>query len=139
MSGRVFLDTNIVLDFLDQERQLNSFAHNLIDFLTQNNSRIFISEDMLSTIYYIEKSDPRVLTFFTSILKKWNIVPFGLNVIRKAIDFSLVKRVDFKDALQLFCAIENDCAIFITNDKSFPNCGMKVLSAKGFLDKYKKQ
>ena len=139
MSGRFFLDTNIVLDFLDQERQLNKFAHNLIDFLTQNNSRIFISEDMLSTIYYIEKSDSRVLTFFTSILKKWDIVPFGLNVIRKAIDFSLVKRVDFEDALQLFCAIENDCAIFITNDKSFSNCEMKVLSAKGFLGKYKKQ
>lgn len=55
MSKSVFLDTHVVLDFLDLSRDGNSKAVSLMQYLIMNDWIIVISEDMLSTIYFIDK------------------------------------------------------------------------------------
>jgi predicted nucleic acid-binding protein len=50
---KIFLDTNIILDFLDDQRPHHEYSQQLMRQLTQENWHVTISEDMLSTIFYI--------------------------------------------------------------------------------------
>ena len=136
VSKKVFLDTNIVIDGIDKERPNNTIATTLIYELIVNGYEIVISEDMLSTIYYIQKDKKRTLAFFKVIQDSWKISSFGEEVIRKAIDLSLRKNLDLEDLLQCLCAKENGCQILITNDKKFYACGIEIYSTTSFLEKY---
>lgn len=123
----VFLDTNIVLDLLDLERSFHEDAKSLIDKLMRSGAEIVISEDMLSTIYYITKEKKRVLAFFSTVLEHWQVVPFGQHVIQEAITICQNdSKADFEDVLQCLCAKANGCEILITNDQNFYACGIDV-------------
>lgn len=107
-SKKVFLDINIIVDFIEPARARNKSAIQLFELLISNSYQIYISEDMLSTIFYIVKDKSLVLRFFKVIQDKWHIVGFGGAVIRQAIDLSLEKSLDFEDTLQCLCAKENN-------------------------------
>lgn len=72
--------------------------------------------------------------FFQLIQKRWNIVPFGKDVIKNAIGVSLKENVDLEDVLQCLCAQENGYHILITNDTGFYDCGVSICSITEFLD-----
>ena len=136
---KIFLDTNIILDFLNQKRPNHKIAYELIYFLEINEYDIVISEDMITNIFYIEKNKKNILNFLNDIiLNGWIISPFGNKVIKKAIKISLEKGLDLEDILQCLCAKENGCEILITNDKKFYNCGLIISSARDFIKKQPK-
>jgi predicted nucleic acid-binding protein len=128
----VFLDTNIIIDFLDINRENHLRAVELLKLLNERNSEIYISEDMLSTVYYLIKDKSKVLLFLREIMKLWNVVTFEKDVINSAIEESLSKNVDFEDALQCFCAKKHRC-IIIANDKKFVNCGIEIMDYDDFF------
>ena len=130
----VFLDTNIILDIVDSNRINNKKAVQLWSMLERKQYTITISEDMLSTIFYINKDKRQTLNFFKIITNRWKIVPFGKEVIREAIKLSLENNLDLEDTLQCLCAKENNCNILITNDKRFYDCEIKIISCDEFLD-----
>ncbi len=132
-SKRVFLDTNIVLDILDSSRPNSDSIKALFQKLIINKYTIVISEDMLSTIFYIQKDKRKTLEFFKIIYKRWIISSFGKDVIKNAIDLSFENSLDLEDILQCLCAKENGCDILITNDKKFYDCGIKILTIEEFL------
>ena len=133
MSKSVFLDTNVVLDFLDLSRGGNSKAVSLIQYLVMNDWAIVISEDMLSTIFYIDKNSDRVLNFFKKITQEWRISPFGLEVVKKSIEISLEKNLDLEDVLQCLCAKDNKCNSLITSDNNLVDCGLPIYTVDEFL------
>lgn len=135
---KVFFDANILLDIISTSRKNNLIAIQLWESLVLSETEIVISEDILTNVFYISKNKKDVLTFFELIQNRWEIVHFGKNVIQQAITFSLKKSLDLEDLLQCLCAKENNCQIFISNDKKFYNCGLEVLSAETFLEKYEK-
>ena len=125
---KVFLDTNIILDFLDKKRPYHENATRLISMLIGEKTEIYISEDMLSTIFYIIKDKKRVLLFFEMITKRWFVVPYGRELINEAIGVCLEnKGQDLEDTLQCLCAKQNNCTFVITSDKGFVDCGVEVL------------
>jgi len=132
---RVFLDINIVLDILNAERPHHHDAKELWETLVLGGYEIVISEDMLSTIYYIEKDKPGVLRFFAMIQERWKIVPFGHEVISQAIMASSRRQADLEDLLQCFCAKAHRCDVLITNDQSFVPCGIDVMGYETFAAK----
>ena len=135
---KIYFDTNIVLDMIDASRHNHSRSVQMLKQLGLQKYQMYISEDMLSTIYYISKDKISTLEFFENIIYiDWNILAFGTNVIKNATQEALQKNLDFEDLLQCLCAKENNCQILITNDKEFHNCGLDVLSAKAFLKKFK--
>ncbi len=134
--NKVFLDTNIIVDIIDHARDNHFYGVKLIEILIKKEIDIAISEDMLTTIYYIVKDKLKVIGFINYIMKKWNVYYYGDKLIRKAIKISMEKNVDFKDVLQCLCAVENKCDLFITNDKKFYNCGIKLMSSKEFTEKF---
>ena len=60
------------LDFLDKQRQYHEKSKDLFMHLVVNDHEVVISEDMLSTIYYIHKDKPTaLLAFFETIVEEW--------------------------------------------------------------------
>ena len=53
----------------------------MIAKLIMEDYSIFMSEDMLSTIFYISKDKEKVLLFFETILSKWSVAPYGIALI----------------------------------------------------------
>jgi len=131
--SRVFLDTNIVLDILTAERENHLKSKELLIYLLLNDYQIVISEDMMSTIYYIAKNKNATLTFFQAIQEEWMIVPYGKDSIAKALMFSVDNNSDLEDTLQCFCARAYNCECVITSDKTFVNCGIDILNYERFL------
>ena len=131
----VFLDTNIILDFLDSQRVKHHLAKELIKILTINSYRVFISEDMITTIYYIAKDKQKVLDFFKVVISKWQVVKFGSDTILDAINMcKITPKTDLEDTLQCLCAKKNSCNYLITSDKSFTKCGIEILDYKKALE-----
>jgi len=132
----IFLDTNVVLDILDSDRKKHDLAKQLLKKIIEEQYSVTISEDMLSTIFYIIKNKQAVLHFFETILQQWTIRPFGEKTISKAVTLCLeTQGQDFEDTLQCLCAKEALCDVLITHDKDFVDCGMRVLTIKEFLNK----
>lgn len=133
MNKSIFLDINIVIDIIDEARKKHNKSKDMLLKLIENEYKVYISEDMISTIYYILKGNVRVLYFFKKFLKEWHIVPFGQDVIKKSIEFTIENGSDLEDTLQCFCAKENGCNIFLTNDTKFIECGITIIDYDEFL------
>ena len=132
-SKKVFLDTNVVLDILDSSRPNSDSIKALLEKLIIDKYTVVISEDMLSTLFYIQKDKRKTLEFFKIIYKRWVISSFGKDVIKEAIDLSFENSLDLEDVLQCLCAKENGCDVLITNDKKFYDCDIKIMTIKEFL------
>ena len=127
---RVFLDTNIVLDLIDQHRTAHEKAKELMTALNEIDAEIVLSEDMLTTIFYIAKQKDKVLELFDFALKYWIIAPFGKELIAEAINICKAAKYDFEDVLQSLLAKKQHCEIIYTNDKNFYFCGVEI---RGYL------
>ena len=130
---KIFLDINVVIDFLERSRPQHNSSVKLIEYLTLNNYEICISEDMLTTIYYISKEKVSVLNFLYFITEQWNILHFGKETIQRAVAMSLENKQDLEDQLQCLCAQAATCCCLITHDKTFYDCGITIFTAKEFL------
>lgn len=135
---KVYLDTNVLLDFLDAQRPRHVDAVALIRYLIERDYQVVLSEDMLTTIYYIAKDKPRVLAFFQVMLEDWSIVSFGEAVIRAAIEHcqQAITAIDFEDVLQCLIAQAHRCDCLITNDAGFYRCGIAVYDSSSFLKQF---
>ena len=130
----VYFDTNIVLDILDSKRENHHKIKPLLQKVIEANMKIVISEDSLTTIYYIAKDKQRVLDFFNVILEEWNVVSFGKSTIVEAIALCQENgKLDFEDTVQCLCAKERACSFLITSDKTFVACGVTVVNVDTFL------
>jgi len=134
----IFIDANIVLDLLDSTRISHNTSKNVFIKIIEKNFKIFISEDILTTIYYIVKNKQLVLSFFETILDSWEIVSFGSKTISEAVTLCKSNlNLDFEDVIQSLTAKKSDCDTIISNDKNFYNCGIPILSGGEFLkEKY---
>ena len=137
--NKIFLDTNIIVDIIDKNRTNHFYSVKLIELAIENNIEIAISEDMLTTVFYVVKDKNNVLNYLDYITKKWNIYHYGNELIKEAINISLKQKVDLEDVLQCLCAKYNNCNIMITNDKKLYNCGIKIMTSKEFMEKFKNE
>jgi len=130
---KIFLDTNVILDLLDSDRIHHLATLKVIEKAILDNYQIVISEDMLTTIFYIVKNKVATLDFFGAIINEWEIASFGKKIIQEAITICKENSgVDFEDLLQCLCAKEHKCECLITNDKKFYNCGIQVVASIDF-------
>ena len=106
----------------------------LLKQLILDNYEICISEDMITTLYYILKDKTSTLGFLEDVVFiDWTILTFGKNVLHKAVKLSLQKNLDLEDTLQCLCAKENGCTILITNDNKFYDCGISIYTSEEFI------
>ena len=128
--SNVFLDTNVMIDFLESTRPNHQKAQDLVESLLKDNHKIVISENSLSDIAYICRNSDidalinifEELTFEPSIV----ISSFGIQAIRNACNLYKKYKGDFEDYLQYFCAEKESCVVIYTSDVNFPQIAIPV-------------
>lgn len=110
----IFLDTNVLIDFLADRKPFSIHAAQLFDSSERKKVRLFISAVSYNNIYYILKqrlSHQQTIRVLNS-LHEWT---HTIDVTGKIIDSALKSDFsDFEDAIQHSCA------------KSIPQIGMIV-------------
>ena len=138
MGTKIFLDTNVVIDFFDPLRAEYLNATRLFSIIEQNEIAGYVSESVLNTsVYILRKQFPptelrEILTDFLSVI---SILPCSTKSYLQSLKLA---GNDIEDALLYQLAIENNLDYFITEDKKdfkkFSLSILPVISTKEFLN-----
>lgn len=133
--NKLFIDTNIILDILDDKRISHSSSRELIQTCLLDEITMAISDDIITTVYYLAQKtvERKVLLEFMKFLNEnFTLLSFDNHIIDEAIKICLENSAyDFEDTLQAVCAKTNSYKDIVTNDKKFPNIeGIKLKRVK---------
>lgn len=137
MATRIFLDTNIILDLLDNQRECHKEAVLLFNLIDNGEVMAFFSESVVATTDYILQkllSKDFRTEFFREMSRKIQILPSSNMILDRALSLEFE---DFEDALLFQLALENKVDFFITNDKKLLNStlkGIQLVRAEQFLN-----
>ena len=131
---KVFVDTNIILDWLGRREPYFKFAEALFKKGENDEIEILVSTmSYISTEYILRKQIGKEKTklALTGIKTISNVCQSG----QKEIDLALVSSMkDFEDAFQYYTALNNSASIIITrNPKDFAKAALPVMNAEEFL------
>ncbi|UOE40865.1 PIN domain-containing protein [Chryseobacterium suipulveris] len=135
---KLFLDTNIVVDFLGEREEVYRSAARVMTLADQKKIKIFTTSNTISTSYYLlskYESPKAALEKIRKFKVLCSVSAMSDEVIDKAIasDFK-----DVEDAIQYFSAIATHCDLIITrNGKDFKNALIPVMNAESFLQTLK--
>ncbi len=126
----LFLDTNIVIDFLADRKPFSQHAVKLFQFSFSGKAKIYLSAVSYNNIYYIIrqlKTSAETVRLLTGLSELTEIADVTKAVITKSLksDFK-----DFEDAIQYHCALslpKVDC--IVTRDtKDFRKSTLPVMT-----------
>lgn len=127
---RIFIDTNVVIDFLADRKPFSTEAAKLFDLAVKNKIVIYISAVSYNNIYYILRQslgNKTTITLLEELAGMTEIIDVTGFIIRNAIkaDFS-----DYEDAIQYHCALSaaNIEWIVTRNAKDFRKSALPVLT-----------
>lgn len=133
---KVFLDLNVILDYLAEREIFMEDTRELFAILSQNNFSVFYSGIDLGTLdFLLEKynyTKAERIQKLNWLYDTFRIVFFNHRIVASALhsEFS-----DFEDALQYYSATENNCDFIISrNATDFSRSAIPVYTTKGFLD-----
>jgi len=135
----LFLDTNIVIDFLGEREPFYEASAKVLTLADQKKVKIFTSLTSITNVYYI------LAKFESSKVALEKIRKFKLLCDISIMDNEVVEKAihsnfkDFEDAMQYFSAIASNCDLIITrNEKDFKNALIPVVNAESYLQTLKK-
>lgn len=126
----IFIDTNVIIDFLADRRPFSKYAAILFQLAKEKKIEIFVSVISFNNTYYILRkvtSHKKALSLISEIEDYVGIQETNQKILRKAIKSGFN---DFEDAIQYFSAIElGKIDIITTRDlKDFKKSEIPVLS-----------
>ena len=126
----IFLDTNVVIDFLADRRPFSIDAAQLFDLAIEEKIRIYISAVSYNNIYYILRrslTSNATIKLLDDLASMTEIADVTDVVIRKSLktDFK-----DYEDAIQYYCALNiPEIELIVTrNTKDFKKSTIAVLT-----------
>lgn len=126
----IFLDTNVVIDFLADRRPFSIDAARLFDLAIEGKTKIYISAVSYNNIYYILRqslTSNATIKLLAELADMTEIADVTNEVIRKSLktDFK-----DYEDAIQYYCALNvPDIELIVTrNTKDFRKSTIAVLT-----------
>ncbi|MGS2739189.1 type II toxin-antitoxin system VapC family toxin [Sinomicrobium sp. M5D2P17] len=140
MKKRIFIDTNVMLDFLGERQPFYENAARLATLADKGKLKIVVSPISFATVnYFLAKFETPEIA--KEKLRKFKIISdicrLDEHTIEKGLNSSFK---DFEDALQYFCAIDADCEIIITrNGKDFKESLIPVMTAGEYLSSIRKK
>ncbi|MFP4333211.1 MAG: type II toxin-antitoxin system VapC family toxin [Campylobacterales bacterium] len=130
---KIFVDTNVFLDLIlkrdDFDKALllfNAVEKKLFD-------AVILDITVLNIDYIAKKQVKNISDFLTLVNRNFQVVGSSNEQIAKAL---LLKNDDLEDNLQYTLAMEQNCEVIVTNDKSFFSKNIKKLSSRAFVEKY---
>jgi predicted nucleic acid-binding protein len=135
MKNNVFVDTDIIYDLLAKRDPYYQAAAGLFTLADEEKIEISISALSIANIHYLiskQLSGEQAKQILRKFRLLVHIVPLNEKIIDLALnsDFS-----DSEDAIQYYCAIENECNILITrNLKDYKKAQITVMTAQDFIN-----
>ena len=131
---KLFLDTNIVIDFLGEREPFYESVAKVLTLADHKIIKVFTSPTTISTTYYILNKFEGSKVALEKIRKfklLCGISTMDSDVIDKAINSNFK---DFEDAMQYFSARATNCDLIITgNEKDFKSALIPILSCESYL------
>ena len=125
---QVLIDTNVVLDLLQEREPFVENAVRLFERIDAGEIEGFITATTITNIYYIvRKVAGKVVAkdAIAQILSDLNICAVDLNVLEQALALNFE---DFEDAVQYACAVVHNLDAIVTRDLSgFVNAEIPVV------------
>ena len=126
----IFLDTNIVIDFLADRKPFSLYAAKLFNFSILGKAKIYISAVSYNNIYYVLKqslSNTETIKLLDELSEMTEIADVTKGMIKKSLksDFK-----DYEDAIQYNCALSISKIDFIvTRDtKDFKKSTLSIMT-----------
>lgn len=139
MKKRIFLDTNVMLDFLGERIPFYDSMARVISYLETKKFMILVSPISYATVsYFLSKSEGNKIA--VEKLRKFKVISDVCIIDGKTIDKGLSSDFsDFEEALQFYNALESNSDIILTrNAKDFKKSTIPVMSPDEFLTSIKK-
>lgn len=134
----IFLDTNIIIDYLTNREPFAKSAFKLFALAESGELKMNVSAISYTTVYYVLKKNnthQAIIDNLALLSSLCNVLPINKSVLEKAMksDFA-----DFEDAVQYYSALQNEkCKIIITrNSKDFKISQKLVMNSEEFLSVY---
>ena len=134
MKPRLFLDNNIIIDFLGERNPFYLPAARIMSLADKGEVELFASSlSFATTFYLLAKYEPAEIV--KEKLKKFLIVCSVCNVDESTVKKALVSDFkDFEDAMQYYSALAVKTNVIITrNAKDFKEAQLSVMSAEEYL------
>jgi predicted nucleic acid-binding protein len=135
----IFLDTNVIIDFLADRKPFSLEAAKLFNFCVLGKVKIYISAVSYNNIYYILRqslSNTDTIKVLDELSEMTEIADVTKSIIKKSlkIDFK-----DFEDAIQYYCALSvHKIDFIVTRDtKDFKKSTLSIMTpaeAVSYLD-----
>jgi len=131
---KIFLDTNVVIDFLINRKPFSINAAKIFDLSLKKELIICISSLSVNNINYIVgrlESKEKAKDLIKQLLPLVDILPVGNSVVQKSLKSTFK---DFEDGLQNFCAEEGNITTLITRDiKDYSASTLAIQTPSDFL------
>ncbi len=134
MSKRIFIDTNVMLDFLGERVPFYEAIAKIAVLAEKSELTMVVSPISFATVnYFLSKFEGSKTAI--EKLRKFKILceicTLNEQTIEKGLNASIK---DFEDALQYFSATESQCEILLTrNGKDFKKLLLPVMTPDEFL------
>ena len=118
--NRVFLDTNILLDYILDRGVATIRADEIIDSCIRGEIECCIAPHSLTNIFYILRKNYNVderKFIIKNLLAICEVQAVDKSLLMQALDDDRYE--DFEDALQMACAQQWNADTFVTRDKDF--------------------
>ena len=134
MSNKVYLDTDIIFDFISEREPFFEDALELFSLIDEGKITGYVSPLIFSNIYYIVRKQ-KTAGFARNVLINLKTILKIVSIDEKIITLALASNFkDFEDAIQYFAAIEHKIPYLITrNKKDFQETGIIICNAKEYL------
>lgn len=134
MSSRLFIDTNVMLDFLGERALFYEPIAKIATLAEKEKLTMVLSPISFATVnYFLSKYESAQKA--REKLRKFKILCEVCTIDEQTIEKALASSItDFEDALQYFGATGSECDIIITrNGKDFKKSLLPVMTPKEFL------
>jgi predicted nucleic acid-binding protein len=134
---KIFLDTNIILDYLIIEREGNHAAQRIMGLTVEEKLESYISPISLLNIFYIlrqQMTDQERKDIIESFLEILNVVELDFDTLQMGLFTPIA---NYEDGVQYISAKKACVDFIITGDERFRNCDLEIpiISSSEFIKK----
>lgn len=137
MIAKVYLDTNVIIDFLGQRQPFFNNAALIVSLAKKGLIKIYCASMSFATASYIlSKHGANSPTDIRNLIGAFINVGNVTVVDRKTVEYSVTSAMaDFEDAMQEYSALRSKCDVIVTrNKKDFVETEIQLMTPQEFID-----
>ena len=134
---KIFVDTDVLMDFLTKRVPFDIDSMKIMEYGNRKKIQVNISSLCLSNINYLIGRQATKKKARQQVISLLNLVEV-LSVDRKIIEKAAYSEFkDFEDAIQNYCAEENEIRVLITrNIKDYSKSNLSIQTPKEFISDF---